>query len=58
LKITRDRGQWCSFMGIPLMPTYHPAYLLRYPHAKRQVWEDVQRIMKELGLKDPREFQR
>jgi uracil-DNA glycosylase family 4 len=58
LKITRDRGQWYSFMGIPLMPTYHPAYLLRYPHAKRQVWEDVQKIMKELGLKDPRGFQR
>lgn len=58
LKITRDRGQWYSFMRIPLMPTYHPAYLLRYPHAKRQVWEDVQRIMKELGLKDTREVQR
>jgi len=45
-------------MGIPLMPTYHPAYLLRYPQAKRQVWEDVQGIMKELGLTDPREVQR
>jgi uracil-DNA glycosylase family 4 len=55
LKITRDRGQWRSFMGIPLMPTYHPAYLLRYPQAKRQVWEDVQDIMKALGLKNPRE---
>jgi uracil-DNA glycosylase len=42
-------------MGIPLMPTYHPAYLLRYPQAKRQVWEDVQDIMKALGLKNPRE---
>jgi len=58
LKITRDRGRWCSFMGIPLMPTYHPAYLLRYPQAKRQVWEDVQGIMKELGLANPREVQR
>jgi len=54
LKITRDRGEWHEFMGIPLMPTYHPAYLLRYPQAKRQVWEDMQEIMKELGLKDPR----
>lgn len=53
-KITRERGQWCSFMGIPVMPTYHPAYLLRYPQAKRQVWDDMQKIMKELGLKDPR----
>jgi uracil-DNA glycosylase len=55
LKITRDRGQWRSYMDIPLMPTYHPAYLLRYPQAKRQVWEDVQSIMKKLGLKNPRE---
>jgi uracil-DNA glycosylase family 4 len=55
LKITRDRGRWLSFMDIPLMPTYHPAYLLRYPQAKRQVWEDVQDIMKTLGLRDPRE---
>lgn len=55
LKITGDRGRWRSFMDIPLMPTYHPAYLLRYPQAKRQVWEDVQGIMQELGLKDPRE---
>lgn len=53
-KITRDRGQWQSFKGIPLMPTYHPAYLLRYPQAKRSVWEDMQEIMKKLGLKDPR----
>ena len=55
-KITRERGQWQSFRGIPLMPTYHPAYLLRYPQAKKAVWEDMQKIMKKLGLKDPREF--
>jgi len=30
------------------MPTYHPAYLLRNPSAKKQVWEDVQLIMKEI----------
>jgi DNA polymerase len=53
-KITKGRGQWYSFMGIPVMPTYHPAYLLRYPQAKRQAWEDIQKIMRELGLKDPR----
>jgi len=53
-KITRDRGQWHYLMGIPLMSTYHPAYLLRYPQAKRQVWEDMQEIMLRLGLKDPR----
>ncbi len=50
IKITRERGRWLSFMDIPLMPTFHPAYLLRNPSAKRQVWEDVQEIMKRMGL--------
>ncbi len=54
LKITRDRGQWKNFMGIPVMPTYHPAYLLRNPQAKKYTWEDMKEIMKRLGLKDPR----
>ncbi|MGD9031667.1 MAG: uracil-DNA glycosylase [Desulfobacteraceae bacterium] len=49
-KITRERGRWHSFMDIPLMPTYHPAYLLRNPSAKRQVWDDIQKIMKHVGL--------
>lgn len=49
-KITAERGKWHEYMGIPLMPTFHPAYLLRYPSAKRQVWQDVQEIMKRLGL--------
>jgi uracil-DNA glycosylase family 4 len=53
-RITRDRGEWYSFMDIPVMPTYHPAYLLRYPQAKRQVWQDVQEIMKRMGLENPR----
>ncbi len=42
------RGRFHSYQGIPLMPTYHPAYLLRNPGAKKQVWEDVQMIMKTL----------
>lgn len=49
-KITFERGRWHSFMDIPLMPTYHPAYLLRNPSAKRQVWDDIQKIMKHMGL--------
>jgi uracil-DNA glycosylase family 4 len=49
-KITQERGKWLSFEERPLMPTFHPAYLLRNPSAKRQVWEDVQEIMKHLGL--------
>jgi uracil-DNA glycosylase len=42
------RGRFHQYQGIPLMPTYHPAYLLRNPGAKKQVWEDVQMIMKAL----------
>lgn len=42
------RGRLQSYQGIALMPTYHPAYLLRNPGAKRQVWDDIQKIMKEL----------
>ena len=49
-KITEERGTWHSYKEIPLMPTYHPAYLLRYPSAKRQVWEDIQKVMGRLGL--------
>jgi len=49
-KISQKRGKWLSYMGIPLMSTYHPAYLLRNPSAKRQVWDDVKKIMKRLGL--------
>ena len=49
--ITALRGRFHSYEGIPLMPTYHPAYLLRNPSAKKQVWEDVQLIMKEMELK-------
>jgi DNA polymerase len=54
LKITRDRGKWHSYMDIPVMPTYHPAYILRNPSRERQlkgqVWEDVKEIMARLGL--------
>ncbi|MBW2095981.1 MAG: uracil-DNA glycosylase [Deltaproteobacteria bacterium] len=49
-RITKDRGTWRSYKGIPLMPTFHPAYLLRNPAAKRPVWEDVQAIMRRLGM--------
>ncbi|MHB9099801.1 MAG: uracil-DNA glycosylase [Syntrophales bacterium] len=42
------RGSFHTYQGIPLMPTYHPAYLLRNPGAKKQVWEDVQMVMKAL----------
>ncbi|MEW5950189.1 MAG: uracil-DNA glycosylase [Thermodesulfobacteriota bacterium] len=41
------RGRFHSFRGVKLMPTYHPAYLLRNPAKKREVWEDMQKIQKE-----------
>ena len=46
--ISMLRGRFHSYHGIKLMPTYHPAYLLRNPGAKKQVWQDVQVIMEEL----------
>ncbi len=46
--VTRDRGKWLEYEGVPVMPTFHPAYLLRNPAAKRNVWEDVKKIMKVL----------
>jgi uracil-DNA glycosylase family 4 len=48
--ITSLRGKWRTYQGIPLMPTFHPAYLLRNPKDKKLVWEDIQQVMKKLGL--------
>jgi DNA polymerase len=50
--ITRLRGRWLEFRGTPLMPTYHPAYLLRNQALteKRKVWEDMLQVMDRLGL--------
>ena len=52
LGITKLRGQWHTYRGIPLMPTYHPAYLLRNQSnaEKRRVWEDLMAVMEKLGL--------
>lgn len=48
--ISKVRGLFFDYKGIKLIPTYHPAYLLRNPDKKKDVWEDVQKIMKEMGL--------
>jgi DNA polymerase len=50
--ITKLRGQWRIYRDIPLMPTYHPAYLLhnQAPSEKRKVWEDMLQVMEKLGL--------
>jgi uracil-DNA glycosylase family 4 len=42
------RGNWGTYRGVDVMPTYHPAFLLRSPEFKRPVWEDLQRVMKRL----------
>jgi DNA polymerase len=47
--ITRLRGRWAEYQGVRLMPTFHPAYLLRSPEEKKKAWEDLQLVMKELG---------
>lgn len=54
VKITEERGSWQSFMGIPVMPTFHPAYILRNPAREKElkghVWEDIQNIMRLLRM--------
>ncbi len=46
-RISLLRGRFHQYQGIPIMPTYHPAYLLRNPNFKRDVWEDMKKIKKE-----------
>ena len=51
--ITKLRGRWFDYEGVRLMPTFHPAYLLRNPGEKRVVWDDVKQVMAALGLPVP-----
>ena len=53
LEISKVRGIWHDFEGIPVMPTYHPAYLLRNPGAKRVVWNDLLLVLARLGRTPP-----
>ena len=46
--ITKLRGTWKTYQGIPLMPTFHPAYLLRNPSDKKLVWEDIKKVLAEM----------
>ena len=52
-KISSLRGKWLLFEGIDLMPTYHPAYLLRNPAGKKDVWADLQEVVRKLGRTPP-----
>ncbi|WP_373049350.1 uracil-DNA glycosylase [Vulgatibacter sp.] len=51
--ITRLRGTWRVYEGIPLMPTFHPAYLLRSPAEKAKAWDDLKLVMARLGMEPP-----
>jgi DNA polymerase len=48
--ISKLKGRFHDYMGIKVLPTYHPAYLLRNPGKKRDVWEDMQKLMKALDV--------
>ncbi len=56
IPITKVRGKWFEWRGIPVMPTFHPAYLVRNPQSKelkKLVWEDVKECLKKLGKEPP-----
>jgi DNA polymerase len=52
--IMRLRGTWGSYRGIPVMPTFHPSFLLRQPDRKREAWEDLLKVLGRLGIPAPR----
>jgi len=54
IPITKLRGTWSTYAGVKLMPTFHPAYLLRSPDEKAKAWADLQLVMVELGKRPAR----
>ncbi|MCS6852301.1 MAG: uracil-DNA glycosylase [Gemmataceae bacterium] len=54
VSISRLRGSFQSYRGIPVLCTYHPAYLLRNPSAKRDVWEDMKKLLARMGRPVPK----
>jgi uracil-DNA glycosylase family 4 len=50
----RWRGIWGEWRGVPVMPTYHPAFLLRSPQFKKPVWEDLQEVLRVLNREAPK----
>lgn len=51
IPISKLRGEFTDYEGVKLMPTYHPAFLLRNPKMKKLVWQDLQQVMEVMGLK-------
>jgi DNA polymerase len=52
--ISKLRGTWAQIDDVPLMPTFHPAYLLRAPKDKTLVWQDLQQVMAKLSMSRPK----
>jgi DNA polymerase len=52
--IMRLRGRWGSWRGIPVMPTFHPSFLLRQPERKKDAWEDLLKVLERLGIPAPK----
>ncbi len=53
MPMSRLRGKWHRYRGLPTLVTFHPAYLLRNPAGKADAWEDLKMLMRALGLKVP-----
>jgi uracil-DNA glycosylase family 4 len=53
MPISKMRGHFKTYRGAKLMPTFHPAYLLRNPDSKREAWSDLQTVARELGIALP-----
>jgi len=51
--IMRLRGRWGTYRGIPVMPTFHPSFLLRQPAQKKEAWEDLLAVLARLGIEPP-----
>jgi uracil-DNA glycosylase len=51
--VTRLRGKFAEYRGIPVLPTFHPAYLLRNPEDKKLAWDDLRKLMEFLALPLP-----
>lgn len=56
--ISKLRGNFAAYQDIPLLPTYHPAYLLRNPSAKKDVWEDMKKLHTALCKATGKKFKR
>lgn len=53
LSMSKLRGKWHRYRGIPTIATYHPSYLLRTPSAKKDAWQDLQMLMNAMGIPIP-----